>query len=172
MPGLCSCLDSPNGLWGQPNSKEVIKVYHKILMAIDGSKHSAKVIEHVLFLAEALKAEVTVMTVTGDYDFKSRISLHMSDEYWEQVKSNLYEDGKKIVEKAAEQFRAKDLPVETLILVGKQSPPDAICKAADRGDYDLVVLGNHGLRGLSEAFLGSVSNKVTHCTKKNVMIIK
>lgn len=144
----------------------------RILVAIDGSDHSAKVIEEAIKVAKGLDASITVLKVTGEYDFKRTISIHMSDEYWNQIKTNMKTEAEAVVNKAAERIKESGLKVDTKVLVGKQSPAEGICKMADRDGYDLVILGSHKLKGIKEAFLGSVSNKVAHCTKTNVMIIK
>lgn len=141
-------------------------------MAIDGGEHSERVIDETITIARGLNAEVTVLHVTGEYDFKSRISVHISNEYWAQVKDNLKADAEKIVNKAAEKLKENGVKVETKVLVGKQPPADGICKMADRGDFNLLIIGSHRLKGVKEVFLGSVSNKVAHCTAKNVLIVK
>ncbi len=46
--------------------------------------------------------------------------------------------------------------------VADGSPADAIVKAAHAGDGALVVMGTHGLSGLSKLLLGSVMEKVLH----------
>ncbi len=145
---------------------------YNILLAIDGSEHSEKVIDETITIAKALGAHVTVLHVTGEYDFKTRISVHISDDYWEQIRKNLRAEAEKIVDKAAEKLRKHGIEAETSVLVGKQSPADGVCKMADRGDFNLLVLGSRGIKGIKEAFLGSVSNKVAHCTIKNVLIVK
>ncbi len=144
----------------------------QILMAIDGDEHSERVVEETITMAKALNAEVTVLHVTGEYDFKSTVSVHMSDDYWTQVKKNLQEEAEKVVDKAAEKLKENGIKTETKVLVGKQSPADGICKMADRGDFNLLIIGSHRLKGVREMFLGSVSNKVAHCTVKNVLIVK
>lgn len=145
---------------------------YRILLAIDGSEHSKKVVDEARRIAEAMNAEVTVFNVVNLDDVSPRISVHMSDDYWDLIKKNLKSDGEKIVEKAAETLRGDGLAVKTEILIGPQSPADAICEKAKKDRYDLVVIGSRGVRGIKEAFLGSVSNKVAHCAGINVLIIK
>ncbi len=145
---------------------------YRILMAVDGSEHSVKVVEEVITIAKPLKAEVTVLNVTGEFDFKTRISVHMSDDYWVQIKKNLKEQAENVVEAAVNKLSDKGIPAKSEVVLGHQSPADVICKMADEGKFNLLVLGSKGLRGIQEAFLGSVSNKVAHCTKTNVLIVK
>ncbi len=51
---------------------------YRILLATDGSDYFKKVIEEALILAEALDAEVTVLTVVGEYVFTPRVSVHFA----------------------------------------------------------------------------------------------
>ncbi len=41
----------------------------RILLAVDGSEYTEKVIEKGLALAEGINAEVTIVTVVGEYVF-------------------------------------------------------------------------------------------------------
>ncbi len=145
---------------------------YRILVATDGSDHSKKVVEEALPLAEAVRAEVTVMTAVGEYVFSPRVSMQFSDDNWSRIRNQLQEEAEEIVNEAAKAFQEKGLKVNTELVIGRQAPADAICELAGKGQYDLVILGSRGLRGIKEAFLGSVSNKVAHCSNVNVLIIK
>ncbi len=58
---------------------------YRILLATDGSDYFKKVIEEALILAEALDAEVTVLTVVGEYVFTPRVSVHFAVDSWELI---------------------------------------------------------------------------------------
>ena len=60
--------------------------------------------------------------------------------------------------------------METMIRAGK--PAEIIIEEAEKGDFDLIILGDTGRGGLKELFLGSVSNKVAHQARTDVMIVK
>ncbi len=145
---------------------------YRILLAVDGSDHTDKVVQEALSLAEALKAEMTILNVVREYVFSPRVGAHVSDENWNLIQKQLKEEAGEIVQKAAKPFVDKGLPVKTEVVFGHQSPADAICDMADKGNYNLVILGSRGLRGIKEAFLGSVSNKVAHHSGINVLIVK
>ncbi len=144
----------------------------RILIATDGSGHAEKVIEKGLELAEALSAKVTVMTVVGEYVFSPRVSVQFTDDNWKQINQHLKEEAEELVAKAAEPFKEKGLTVDTKVMLGHQAPADAICEVASEGNYDLVMVGSRGLRGVKEMFLGSVSNKVAHLGCTSVMIVR
>ncbi len=145
---------------------------YRMLLATDGSEHSDKVIDHALSIAEAMKAEVTIVTVVGEYVFSPRVSVQFSEDNWERINRHLREEAEEVVEKAAEPFREKGVAVKTEVIIGHQSAADAICELAGKGNFNLIVLGNRGLRGIKEMFLGSVSNKVAHMGCTSVMIVK
>ncbi len=151
---------------------------YKILIATDGSEHANNVVEETVAIAEAKKAEVIVMTVIEKYFSPPRVFQgvtevkEMKDVNWDQINRHMAEEAKKVVEKAAQPFKDKGLNVKTEVLSGHKSPADAICEMSQKENVNLVVMGNRGLKGIGELFLGSVSNKVAHCTGANVLIIK
>ncbi len=144
----------------------------KILLAVDGSEYTKKVVEKGLALAEGLSAEVTIATVVGEYVFSPRVSLQFTDDNWDRINKHLKKEAEEIVEEAAKPFRDKGLHVITKAVIGHQAPADAICKLAREGEFDLIVLGSRGLRGIKEMFLGSVSNKVVHMGCTSVLVVK
>lgn len=145
---------------------------YRILLATDGSENANKVINEALLIAEALKAEVTVLNVVTEYVFSPRVSVHFSDDNWDLIHKQLKAEAEEIVAAAAKPFRDKGVTTNTEVVIGHQAPADAICDKASTGNYNLVVLGSRGLRGIKETFLGSVSNKVAHCAGISVLIVR
>jgi nucleotide-binding universal stress UspA family protein len=145
---------------------------YKILLATDGSEHSGKVIDEGLLIADALKAEVTIVTVVGEYVFTPGVSVHFGDGSWDRINTHLREEAEEVVQKAAAPFREKGLTANTEIILGHKSPAEAICEMAGKGDYNLVIVGSRGLRGIKEMFLGSVSNALAHCVSTSILIVK
>ena len=50
-------------------------------------------------------------------------------------------------------------------------PAKAICAAAEDEDVDVVVVGNVGMSGRKEFLLGNVPNRVSHNTRRTVVIV-
>lgn len=145
---------------------------YKILLATDGSEHTHKVIEEALPIVEGVQASVTVLTVITEHIIENRLAPEVSSEKWNEIKLYQHKEAEKIVEKVALPFREKNLRVETKVVTGKMSEADLICEEAREGNYNLIILGSHGLRGIKEMILGSVSNKVAHKGCKSVLIVK
>lgn len=51
-------------------------------------------------------------------------------------------------------------------------PATCILEHADKGDYDLIVLGTHGRTGLDHVLLGSVAEKVVRLCPKPVLTVR
>ena len=56
------------------------------------------------------------------------------------------------------------------IVVG-EDPAKAIIDAAEAEDVDVVVVGNVGMSGRKEFLLGNVPNRVSHGTRRTVVIV-
>lgn len=145
---------------------------YKIMVAVDGSEHSERAVAEAALIAEALKAELTLMTVAGDQVFSGKVYQHFTAEERERFVKSLKEEAEGKLETLAEPLRARGLQVKKLAVLDRMAPAESICSLAESQEYNLVVLGSHGLAGMKEYLLGSVSNKVAHCIKGNVLIVK
>lgn len=147
----------------------------KILVCTDGSEQSKKAVKKAAFMAENLKdlkVEVTIIYVY--YLDTAIISPHadgyVTGEILQQIDGEKQAEGKKILEEASMLFDEKKIKVDTLLTKGH--PSTSIVEAAEKGNFDLVVLGNRGLGGLKKMLLGSVSNAVAQEVQSTVMIVK
>ena len=56
------------------------------------------------------------------------------------------------------------------VVVG-EDPGKAIIEAAETEDVDVVVVGNVGMSGRKEFLLGNVPNRVSHLTRRTLVIV-
>lgn len=134
---------------------------YKILLATDGSTNSFKAAEKAAGLAGPLQAEVTVISVIKDIPIST-----LPEEIYKAIKDNTQE----MLEKTKEFLKEKGVEAEVLSYQG--DPGNVICEVAEKGAYDLIVMGSSGLGSIEEFFLGTVSNKVVHRAKTSVLIVK
>lgn len=122
----------------------------RFLLCTDGSQYSNI----------ALKAAHHLLR-PGD----SLTILHVVD------KGETVEEGKKILELAKSVLQAvgNNISVETKLLFG--DPVHTIVDEA-RMDYDLLILGSHGLRGLTQILFGDVAVKVATHVEIPTLIVK
>lgn len=52
------------------------------------------------------------------------------------------------------------------------SPASKIVESAEKGKFDLVVVGSRGIGGIKGAILGSVANTIVHKSKVSVLVVK
>ncbi|MBS4022590.1 MAG: universal stress protein [Dethiobacter sp.] len=143
----------------------------KIMVAIDGSEHSKRVISQAVKYAEAFKSDVTIFHVSGETLSKPQVSMYFSGEKLAAVKKDLEQEAKKMVDAMLEPFKVKGIPVNAVIELG-DSPADSINNEVVKNKYDLLIIGSRGLRGMKELFLGSVSNRVAHQVETDILIVK
>jgi nucleotide-binding universal stress UspA family protein len=130
--------------------------YQRILCPIDFSDISRTALAWSLELARELESELTV--------------LHAVDSALVNV-GNLVAIPGGVDELRKQAQREIDALSEGLdlssskLLVEEGAPANVIVSVAEKSDYDLVVMGTHGLSGLQKLLLGSVMEKVLHRVK-------
>lgn len=143
---------------------------YKILLAVDGSKHSKKAIEKTIRLMGLLECQVTLLSVAEKmpiYHYGTEMgSVHIHEEMVEERMKASNE----ILKSSKEAFEKKNLEVETLALEGQ--PAETICRVAEDGKYDVIIIGSRGLGGIQQLLLGSVSNKVVNQSSVSVLVVK
>ncbi len=88
-------------------------------------------------------------------------------------RENLEEETEKVKQwltEYSQQAVSKGIETEWDYLMG--NPSSSIIKAAQEWNADLIIMGRRGLTGLSEMFLGSVSNYVVHHASCSVLLIQ
>lgn len=154
------------------NKKSLIT---KILVPIDGSEHSNKVLNYALDLAEKYSAEIMLFSVAQTYVTTGPmfVSHPMSPLETPGVYISEIETAhKKVLEEAFKEAKKikPDLKVSKKLVNGRAS--DEIVKIAKEENFDLIVMGSRGLGGIKEFFLGSVSDRVADNAQCPVLIVK
>jgi nucleotide-binding universal stress UspA family protein/nitrite reductase/ring-hydroxylating ferredoxin subunit len=119
--------------------------YRHLLVGTDGSATASEAARKGFELAEILGADVTL--------------VHVGDPLVGAVV---------LEETARGRPGAAAVRGETL----EGDPADRIVEVADRGEIDLVVVGNKGLAGTRRYLLGSIPAKVAHQSPVDVLIAK
>lgn len=127
----------------------------KILVPIDGSAYSKRALQYAVALAKKSKANVTLLYVQESGIFKLR------PEVSEEI-------GKHTLSQAVVQVEGID--VEKKLESG--DPAKTIIKTANKGNYDIIVMGSRGHGGVEIFSLGSVSDHVIQYADRSVLITK
>ena len=141
----------------------VVKKIKKILVPIDGSKNSLRGLDAAISIAKVTSAEIT-----GLYVFYLPFSAGIR--FTRKMKEEAQKKAVKAIEAAIK--RVQRTGIEFKYKTGGGKVGEEIIRIAERGKYDMIIIGARGITGAKELFLGSVSNYVIHKSTIPVMIVK
>jgi nucleotide-binding universal stress UspA family protein len=140
-------------------------VNKKVLVAVDGSPCANRAVQ---FVADMLGS-------SGEYRVKLvHVVRGSGSTDMDTLKENgiggnghVFADAVKTLTDGG--FDAKDIATKTVS--GVLSRAGAIVKTAEQGDWNTIVVGRRGLSGVSDFFMGRVSNKVVHAGRMDTVWI-
>ena len=122
-------------------------MYAKILVGTDGSKTAAKAVERAVEVAKTAGAALTILSAARP------------------------DRGQAVVEAEAARHAGSGVAIDTVVV--DDDAVAALIDTAGTGGYDLLVMGNRGMTGVTRFLrLGSVPNKVTHHLPCSLLIVK
>lgn len=158
----------------------MIKLYKKIVAAVDGSEPSFRALSHALIIAEKFNAELAILTAfqkltipiippdEDNEDDEFTLNMDLYNEYWDHIK-NIH---KKTLQDA-EIYAKKNAPLVNVHGVLIEGVASTVIKDySAKIDADLIVLGSSGIGGLKGWLLGSTSKNVVDTCKRPVLVIK
>ena len=153
----------------------------KILVALDHSPMSTVVFQEALELATGLDADITLLHVLsrGSAESPNLPAMPIMDYYpaYDATTMELFENAWKAYEKKGLEMlkdyvvQAQSVGVNANSLQLEGSPGLLICEQATELGVKMIVLGRRGHSGLSELFLGSVSNYALHHAPCSVHVL-
>jgi nucleotide-binding universal stress UspA family protein len=149
-------------------------MYANILLSTDGSDVASKGVRQGIALAKALKAKVTVITVTEPMYIDSG-SGHAGGYIPSQEEMNSFDAARKTsagkvlneVQAMADQIGIS----AELLHVPNAHPATAIIETAKSRGCDLIVMASHGRRGFKKLLLGSQTSQVLADGSMPVLIV-
>lgn len=139
-------------------------MFHKILVALDGSPASEKALAAATDLAAHYQADLTAISVAVVPEV-----VAMVDEV-DELRQSAETHFKQIGEAAVEYARSRGVALRSVVVRGHAA--DAIVRYAESEGMNLVVLGQHGHSRITRFFLGSTSDRVSEHCPCSVMIVK
>lgn len=139
-------------------------MFKRIVVAIDGSKHSYRTLEYAKQLAE--QPDVVIWLV---HAFPHTSDLLGYDEY-EKLVAQREGRGQKILDEARRILGETEGEVWEELLEGP--PAEAIINVAEARQADVVIIGSRGHSSLTNMLVGSVSHKVLHHAPCPVMLVR
>lgn len=127
----------------------------KILAAVDGSPYTKRMLAYLAAHDEWLGAqhEYTVMHSVPAVPPRAAAVLDKA-----VLKAHYDEEAEKVFKPIRSFFTKQGIKANFVSKVG--APADTISAAADKGGYDLLILGSHGHGTIGNLVMGSVATKV------------
>lgn len=149
-------------------------MFKRILVATDGSPASDKAVEIVLKMKlQDPEVEVSVLHVS---EMLSKTVIAPSVESSlkpivlpDSTRMNMIREKDEILEKA--RMLAEEMGVKVRLFSRIGDPASVIIEEAEKGNYDLVVIGGEGL-GRSGRILGSVASRVVNQFKGSTLVVR
>jgi nucleotide-binding universal stress UspA family protein len=137
-------------------------MFKKILVPLDGSKHAEKILPQVEELVKFSGAEVHLLRVVMTYD----IAPKENREHLQKLSGEAQE----YLDQVAARLQKSGLQVSATVAYGKDAVQ--ICDYAAEKKFNLIAMSTHGRSGLGRWTLGSVADKVLHCSSVPVMLFR
>ena len=143
----------------------------KILVALDGSKAANNALNFALELAETTSAELELLTVVPPVFLPSHSIYVLKSEAITDCANALDASFKGVLSKAQSDVQKRKPKFIVTTKFEKGEPIEKIVEIAERGNFNLIVMGSRGLGGRVST-LGSVSSRVVDKSSCPVLIVK
>ena len=154
------------------HSKEGALVYRSILVPVDFSENSEKVVSYAAKLVSRDDATLHLLHVFQAPFFGStpyqgtRLKVDQIKSY----ESAAEQQAKENLEGVLEKLQSKGVKVEAYLQTGY--PFEQIIEVASRLEVDLIVIGSHSHPGLMRLLLGSTAERVVQHAPCPVLVVK
>lgn len=145
----------------------------KIVVAVDKSEESQQALRYTCHLLEHFTAIVDALYVQPDVVETVAEGAYAPFTTKSDVERTIEAEAEKTVEEIIESCSicvGGRIPCNPFVAVG--DPADEILNFANRGYYDMIVLGSQGRSTLRGFFLGAVHSKVLHHALQPVLILR
>jgi nucleotide-binding universal stress UspA family protein len=136
--------------------------WNRIVCAVDLHQDSSALLETAISLARKLDAELVLVHVIATGEPRSIVAPP------ERIQALVTEAGLPLRELAAKAARALGRDVAARVEHGE--PASEILRIAR--DFDLLILGTHGRRGLGRSLFGSVAKTVIRAAPCPVLTVR
>ena len=139
----------------------------KILLAIDGSDFTDKMIAYVTYHPELFGANNQYSGLTVRTQVSGRARSMVGKETVDDYHSD---EAEEVLAPARSAMAKAGIQLETMFRLGPLG--ETIAEVAEAGGYDLIVMGSHGHGSLVNLVMGSVATEVLKASKVPVLLVR
>jgi nucleotide-binding universal stress UspA family protein len=139
----------------------------KILLAVDGSAYTKKMLAYLVTHQELLAStnSYTLLTV------QPQLPAHARRMVGKEVTDNYHrEEAEKVLGPATQFLARHGINPKSVTKIGHAG--EQICKVAESGKFDMVVMGSHGHGVFGNLVMGSVATQVLARSKVPVLMVR
>jgi nucleotide-binding universal stress UspA family protein len=171
--------------------EEIPKIeYKKILYTTDLSESGRYAFHHAVSLSRHYSAELVVFhAVQGGPELDKRLFGYVDEKLWEEIKTQNLEEAtnilisrrrdnvaiKECVGQFCEEVQAS-IPNETdvtySVVVKMGDPVELVIEEAEKGNFDLIVMGSHGHGPIRATMMGDTVRRVVKRSKIPVLVVR
>jgi len=144
----------------------------KILVAVDGSKHSINSVEYAATIASATGAKLLLYHVVKPYNLPDALKSFAKAEHMATFDADLLRQGAKYLlagaKDAAHRCGVRDPELE----VDEGPIARSIVERAKSFKADMIVIGSRGMGDIEGMLRGGVSHRVETMAKCPVLVVK
>lgn len=143
-------------------------MFHRVLVAIDGSTHARRALGEAIDLARLANAKLTVISV---HQLPSALLAGgpvVPPIDFGEIERAMRREHDQLLDAAVEQV-PDDVSVVKVLAEGPPAP--AILAQAGKDQSDLIVVGSRGRGGVASMLLGSVSHQVLQHSGVPVLVV-
>lgn len=139
----------------------------KILVAVDGSRYTKRMLGYLTAHDELLgnRHAYTMLTIVAPLPGRALTVLDK-----EAVANYYQEEAEKVFKPIRTFFERRGMRAEYVTKVGAAG--DLIASTAEKGGYELLIMGSHGHGALRGLVMGSVASKVLANCNTPVLLIR
>ena len=142
-------------------------MYSKILVPLDGSKTSEKVLPYARYLAGKFKVPVELLAVLDIADMATHISAEKARHL-----DTMIEDGMRASTTYIREVATTFPDGKVTCTVEKDRAEEAIINKAEADGGTLITMATHGRSGLNRFLLGSVAEKVLRGSANHLLLVR
>jgi len=138
-------------------------LYMNILVPLDGSKHSEKVLLHACDMAKNYRSRLILL-----YVVEKSIPINLLDR--KEYLKILREFGNKVLIKGKKITTQRG--IDSKIIIKEGNIASEVVKLAKKEQCNLIIVGSKGIGATARFFLGSVSSKLANNSPCSILIVK
>jgi len=141
----------------------------KVLVPIDGSKHSTEGLRVASHFAKTNKAKISIINVIASV---ADVDLELSASDRDRLLESLKRRGEDLLTKAKDQMKSLGVADINTVLITGDSPAQEIVAYAEKEKTDIIVIGSKGKSATARFLLGSGASNVVKYSHCCVSVVK